>query len=260
MTTWTWLEAAGADFLGGGMSGPCLNQNAAVSKRWSGMLALIQPHRYESGLMAKIRIKNIGKIIALLMRGIGATLRFEVEDKAGAFNTSRTGWIWAFWHNRMFVIPYIHDQWFAHIPGAILSSPSGDGQIIADVCATFGYEAARGSSSKPQKGLSALIMMADKVKEGRDVGITPDGPRGPKYEMQPGIIKLGQLTGGTLVPVRVLYSRAIRFKTWDEFMLPLPFSTVKIIFEPTMTVPRRMTEEEFEAQRAQLEAVLRLDA
>jgi lysophospholipid acyltransferase (LPLAT)-like uncharacterized protein len=98
------------------------------------------------------------------------------------------------------------------------------------------------------------------VKEGRDVGITPDGPRGPKYEMQPGIIKLGQLTGGTLVPVRVLYSRAIRFKTWDEFMLPLPFSTVKIIFEPTMTVPRRMTEEEFEAQRAQLEAVLRLDA
>lgn len=206
--------------------------------------------------MAKIRIKNIGKVIALLMRGIGATLRLEVEDNAGAFNTARTGWIWAFWHNRMFVIPYIHEQWFAHIPGAILTSPSGDGQIIADACATFGFEAARGSSSKPQKGLSALIMMADKVKEGRDIGITPDGPRGPMYQMQPGIIKLGQLTGGTIVPVRVEYSRAIRFKTWDQFMLPLPFSKVKVVFEPTMTVPRRMTEEEFEIQRMKLESAM----
>ena len=210
--------------------------------------------------MAKIRIKNIGKVIALIMRVIGATLRFEVHDHAGAFNHARPGWIWAFWHNRMFVIPYIHDQWFAHIPGAILSSPSGDGQIIADVCATFGFEAARGSSSKPMKGLSALIMMADKVKEGRDVGITPDGPRGPKYQLQPGIIKLGQLTGGTIVPVRVLYSHALRFKTWDEFMLPLPFSKVTMIFEPTMLVPRKMTEEEFEEQRLKLQQVLEVDA
>lgn len=206
--------------------------------------------------MAKIRIKNIGKLIALLMRAIGATLRFEVVDHSSAFDTSRTGRIWAFWHNRMFVIPYIHELWFAHIPGAILSSPSGDGQIIADVCATFGFEAARGSSSKPQKGLSALIMMAEKVKEGRDIGITPDGPRGPLYHLQPGIIKLGQLTGGTIMPVRVEYSRAIRFKTWDQFLLPLPFSTVRVIFEPTMTVPRKMTEEEFEEQRVRLERAM----
>jgi len=206
--------------------------------------------------MAKIRIKNIGKVIALLMRGIGATLRLEVEDHAGAFDTSRTGWIWAFWHNRMFVIPYLHDRWFPHIPGAILSSPSGDGQIIADACASFGFEAARGSSSKPQKGLGALILLAEKVREGRDIGITPDGPRGPLYQLQPGIIKLAQLTGGTIVPVRVEYSRALRFKTWDQFMLPLPFSRVKVIFEPVMTVPRRLTEAEFEAQRQRLEETL----
>ncbi|SKA86885.1 hypothetical protein SAMN02745166_01368 [Prosthecobacter debontii] len=206
--------------------------------------------------MAKIRIKNVGKLVALLIRGIGGTLRFEVEDKAGAFNTQRPGWIWAFWHNRMFVIPYVHELWFAHIPGAILSSPSGDGQIIADACAQFGFEAARGSSSKPQKGLGALIMMAEKVKEGRDIGITPDGPRGPIYQLQPGIIKLGQLTGGTIVPVRVEYSRALRFKTWDQFLLPLPFSKVRVIFEPTITVPRKMTEEEFETQRLALEQAM----
>lgn len=209
--------------------------------------------------MAKIRIKNLGRWVAWLIRGIGCTLRYEVEDRAGAFDTARPGWIWAFWHNRMFLIPYVHERWFAHIPGAILSSPSGDGQIIADVCATFGFEAARGSSSKPQKGLGALIMMAEKVAEGRDVGITPDGPRGPMYELQPGIIKLAQLTGGTIVPVRVEYSHALRFKTWDQFLLPLPFSRVKFVFEPVVTVPRRMNEAEFEQHRLRLQAAMGRD-
>jgi lysophospholipid acyltransferase (LPLAT)-like uncharacterized protein len=209
--------------------------------------------------MAKIRIRNLGKIVAWLIRAIGSTLRFEVEDRAGAFATGRPGWIWAFWHNRMFVIPYIHDRWFAHIPGAILSSPSGDGQIIADACAEFGFEAARGSSSKPQKGLGALILLAEKVKEGRDVGITPDGPRGPCYELQPGLLKLAQLTGGAIVPVRVEYRHALRFKTWDAFLLPLPFSRVKVIFEPLVTVPRKLDEAAFEKQRLALQTVLGRD-
>jgi lysophospholipid acyltransferase (LPLAT)-like uncharacterized protein len=209
--------------------------------------------------MAKIRIRNLGKVVAWLIRAIGTTLRFEVEDRAGAFAPGRPGWIWAFWHNRMFVIPYIHDRWFAHIPGAILSSPSGDGQIIADACAEFGFEAARGSSSKPQKGLGALILLAEKVKEGRDVGITPDGPRGPCYELQPGLLKLAQLTGGAIVPVRVEYSRALRFKTWDAFLLPLPFSRVKVIFEPLVSVPRKLDETAFEEQRLALQTVLGRD-
>ncbi|HCN76361.1 MAG TPA: hypothetical protein DIT13_04090 [Verrucomicrobiales bacterium] len=209
--------------------------------------------------MAKIRIQGLGKLVALLIRCVGATLRFEVEDRADAFDRARPGWIWAFWHNRMFVIPYIHDRWFAHIPGAILSSPSGDGQIIADACGEFGFEAARGSSSKPQKGLGALIMLAEKVKEGRDVGITPDGPRGPCYRLQPGILKLAQLTGGVIVPVRVEYCRALRFKTWDRFMLPLPFSRVKVVFEPVVTIPRRLDEADFEKQRLGLQEVLGAD-
>ncbi|MCA1964446.1 MAG: lysophospholipid acyltransferase family protein [Prosthecobacter sp.] len=210
--------------------------------------------------MAKIRIQNLGKAVAWLIRCIGRTLDFEVEDRAGVFDRGRKNMIWAFWHNRMFVVPYVHDLWFPHIPGAILSSPSGDGQIIADACAQFGFEAARGSSSKPQKGLAALILLSQKLAEGRDVGITPDGPRGPMYQIQPGIIKLAQLTGGTIVPMRVLYSRAIRFRTWDQFLLPLPFSRVKIFFEPSLTVPRRMTEEEFEQYRLRLQATLAADA
>lgn len=203
--------------------------------------------------MAKIRIKNAGKIIAWLMRGIGATLRFEVEDQSGAFDPTRTGRIWAFWHNRMFLIPWLHDHWFAHVPGTILTSPSGDGQIIADVCESFGFSAARGSSSKPQQGMSALIALTSKVREGFDVGITPDGPRGPCYRLQPGIVKLAQISGGVIMPVHLHYSRSIKFKTWDRFELPLPFARVKITFAPVITVPRRIDEAGFEEIRIGLE-------
>lgn len=207
--------------------------------------------------MAKIRIKSAGKIIAWVMRGIASTLRFEVEDRAGLFDSNRRGLIWAFWHNRMFLIPWLHHEWFPLVPGTILTSPSGDGQIIADVCAAFKIEAERGSSSKPQKGMSALIALAEKVRDGYEVGITPDGPRGPKYRIQPGIVKLAQLTGCRIVPVHVSYSHALHFKTWDAFMLPLPFAKVRIRFDNPIQVPRRLTEDEFEQHRWQLERVMR---
>jgi len=207
--------------------------------------------------MAKIRIKNAGRIIAWLMRGIGATLRWEIRDDAGVFDTSRRGWIWAFWHNRMFLIPWLHHEWFGHVPGTILTSPSGDGQIIADVCESFGIEAERGSSSKPEKGMSALIALAAKAREGYEIGITPDGPRGPLHRVQPGIVKLAQLTGVPIIPVHLDYSRCIRFKTWDQFLLPLPFAKVTITFGKGHQVPRRMTEEEFEQRRLALETEMR---
>ena len=102
----------------------------------------------------------------------------------------------------MFLIPWLHHEWFANVPGTILTSPSGDGQIIADVCEAFGIEAERGSSSKPEKGMSALIALAAKAREGYEIGITPDGPRGPLHRVQPGIVKLAQLTGWSAEEIR----------------------------------------------------------
>jgi len=213
--------------------------------------------------MAKIRIRNAGKIAAWLMRGIAATLRFEVRDEADLFEKARCGEparpgkIWSIWHNRIFLIPWIHQHWFPQVPGTVLTSPSGDGQIIADVCAEFGLEAERGSSSRPEKGMSALIALAEKSRQGYEIGITPDGPRGPCYSLQPGIVKLAQLTGVPIIPVHVHYSRSIKFKTWDGFLLPLPFSKVTVVFKKPHMVPRRMTEAEFEQKRAALEEVMR---
>ena len=108
--------------------------------------------------------------------------------------------------------------------------------------------------------MSALIALAAKAREGYEIGITPDGPRGPLHRVQPGIVKLAQLTGVPIIPVHLDYSHAIQFKTWDEFLLPLPFAKVTIIFDKPHHIPRRMTEDEFEQKRLALETVMRAAA
>ena len=204
----------------------------------------------------KIRFQHTGKVASWLIRSIAETLTFEVIDNAHILRSKiRPPLIWAFWHNRMFLVPYLHERWMPDVPGCILSSPSGDGKIIADVCAEFRFEAVRGSSSR--KGTSALIGLADLVKKGYDVGITPDGPRGPCYHFNPGPLKLAQLTGAHIMPFTVQYDEPWVFKTWDKFQLPKPFSKVRLILGETIPIPRRVTEEEFELKRQGIEQTMR---
>lgn len=205
--------------------------------------------------MAKIRLKNPGRPVAWLIRAIGNTLKYRIVNRAGMAYPTDERHIWVFWHNRMFLIPWLRQNLIPGQEGAFLTSPSGDGQIIAEACSDFGLKPVRGSSSK--RGAQAMVELAHYVKTGHDIGITPDGPRGPKYNMNMGVIKLAQLTGAKLMPVHIHYDKAIRFKTWDGFQLPLPFSKVEIEFAEPFTVPRRMTEVECETQRAELERIMR---
>ena len=120
-----------------------------------------------------------GKPIAWLIRAICGTLRFRVVDHAGLNGLSMDQRTWIFWHNRMFIFPWLHQTLFPGRGGAVLTSASGDGQIIADVCSEFGFRPVRGSSSR--RGAQALMELADCIRAGEDIGITPDGPRGPRY-------------------------------------------------------------------------------
>lgn len=207
----------------------------------------------------KIRFQHTGKIASWLIRGIAETLTLEVIDHAEILRSRiRPPLIWTFWHNRMFLIPYLHELWLPDVPGCILSSPSGDGQIIADACAAFRLEAVRGSSSR--KGMSALITLAEKVKAGYDVGITPDGPRGPCYHLNPGPLKLAQLTGALILPIHVHYDEAWEFKTWDRFQLPKPFSKARIILDHPVEIPRKLDDAAFEQMRLSIEQTMQAGA
>jgi lysophospholipid acyltransferase (LPLAT)-like uncharacterized protein len=196
----------------------------------------------------------LAAIASWIVRALLFTLRFRIEDRAGLFDPSRTTPILgAFWHNRLLVIPWIYQK-HSPIPAAALTSASRDGEILAGVLASFGVRAVRGSSSR--RGVGALIEMKKLVKEGFDIAITPDGPRGPRYELNPGIIKLAQKTGASIIPLNVEYSRFVQVGRWDGFMIPLPFARVDVTIGAPETIPPTTTDEDFEKERLRIQQVL----
>ena len=98
------------------------------------------------------------------------------------------------------------------------------------------------------------------IEDGYDVAITPDGPRGPRYSFGPGAISLAQLTGSPLTAMHAKFSRSFRMKTWDGFIIPLPFSEVFVKVERPIYVPRKLDEKEFETTRSRMEILLRNEA
>ncbi|HEY2712508.1 MAG TPA: lysophospholipid acyltransferase family protein [Chthoniobacterales bacterium] len=180
------------------------------------------------------------------------TLRFEIEDHADVINTSpNERYIGALWHNRLLLFPFVLKRYLPQRQGAALISTSRDGAILADLVERFGYEVVRGSSSR--KGASAMRQLADVIASGRDVVITPDGPRGPAYELGQGIVYLAQQTGAAVVPVNMEYSSCWRLRSWDRFILPKPFAKVRVIFGKPHRAAQTSTEEEFELERERMQ-------
>jgi lysophospholipid acyltransferase (LPLAT)-like uncharacterized protein len=172
--------------------------------------------------------ETIGKAVAVLMRVVGRTLRFKIEDRARLLDPEfKEPLIWTFWHNRMFAVPLLRALRVPHRTGAALTSGSRDGSIVAAVMKAFGQKAVRGSSSR--RGAGAVRELAETLENGEDVAISPDGPRGPRYTVGPGVVFLAQQTGAAILPIHIEYSRAVRLKSWDRFIIPLPFSEVRVI-------------------------------
>ncbi len=200
-----------------------------------------------------------GWLLRILVGLIGATLRWRIEDPAGLLvNTPRDPMIFAFWHNRIFLMPYLFRKHWStrqHDRVAVLVSASKDGEKLARVLSRFDLICVRGSSSR--RGNAALRELTRLVQEGYDAGITPDGPRGPKYVVQEGVISLAQLTQAPIIPVSYMLSRKITFNSWDNFMVPLPFSRALLRIGAPLTVSRDAEEPERENKRLELEGVLK---
>jgi hypothetical protein len=180
------------------------------------------------------------------------TLRYEIDDQAGVVGKRLSdNYIGALWHNRLLIFPFVLRRFFSDRHGAALISASRDGELLADAIKRFGFDVVRGSSSR--LGATAILQLTDVLASGRDVVITPDGPRGPAYELGPGIIFLAQKSGAAVVPVNMEYSSSWRIKSWDRFFVPRPFAKVRVILGPPHRVRSINTDEEFEAERLRLQ-------
>lgn len=183
------------------------------------------------------------------------TLRYEIDDRARVIGRPvNDNYIAALWHNRLLLVSFVLKRFLPDRPGAGLISMSRDGDLVADLTQRFGFDVVRGSSSR--MGASALRELSGVLKSGRDVLITPDGPRGPAYELGSGIVFLAQQTGAPVVPVNFEYSSCWQLKSWDRFILPRPFSKVRVILGPPHRVRSTSTPEEFEAERLRLQKAM----
>lgn len=205
--------------------------------------------------MTARRARFIAAIGHWLVRAVTVTLRFHVEDRAGMTRGDLPPVLWAFWHNRLFVVPQLYARF--HRRGAALTSASKDGELLAAVLAQFNVQAVRGSSSR--RGATAWREMRRALEDGWDIGITPDGPRGPRYRVNPGLVLLAQKTGAPVLPLRIRYSRKIELKSWDGFQIPLPFARVDVVLDELVHFADAQNGEQFEEARAELEALLRRD-
>lgn len=189
---------------------------------------------------------------AALLWGIAATMRRETRGHEEVDTIYRSGGhiILAFWHAQQLMIPAGYRGTGAHV----LISQHGDGEIIARMIARFGHQAVRGSSTRGGAGaLRALIKLG---RAGKDLVMTPDGPKGPRQVAKLGIVQLAKATGLPIIPLAFACSAKQFFSSWDHFMVPYPFSRGLFLYGKPMFVSREGDGSALEASRLLIEREL----
>ncbi|NOZ10339.1 MAG: lysophospholipid acyltransferase family protein [Gammaproteobacteria bacterium] len=157
-------------------------------------------------------------------------------------------WIFSAWHQNVAIAAWL----LRGQNGTVLVSASKDGEIIAKSVEAMDIGTVRGSTAK--QGGRALVEMMHVIRAGRIGLVTPDGPRGPCYHLQPGVIMLAQKTGAPIIPYHVEATRQwLWHKSWDQHHIPKPFSTIVVHAGEPYFVPESLSKDELEKVRKEFE-------
>ena len=163
----------------------------------------------------------------LLLRLWGKSLRFEASPEDLRNYRKQNGPVAiVLWHNRLFLSAEIVRRYRQGRPTFALVSASRDGAWLSAFFSLVGMRTVRGSSSR--LGREAATALVEVLQQGHDIGITPDGPRGPCYEVKPGALIVARRTRTPLLVVGAEFASAWRLKSWDGFYVPRPFSRVRM--------------------------------
>lgn len=166
--------------------------------------------------------------LALLVRLWGMTLRVEASPEDRERLSKRdVPMAVVLWHNRLFLASEVYHRFRKPRPTYALISASKDGALlVAFFSMVGGMRAARGSSNA--NGREAANALVELQRAGHDLGITPDGPKGPRYVLKPGVVIVPRRTGAPLLLLGIDIQSAWRVKSWDRFYIPKPFSKVRL--------------------------------
>jgi lysophospholipid acyltransferase (LPLAT)-like uncharacterized protein len=179
-------------------------------------------------------------------------VRGEIPQR---FWDKREPFILAFWHGRIAMMVF---SWQSRAPIGMLISRHRDGEMISNVIARYGFSSIRGSAAKPgsdkaKGGQAALKAMLRALREGESVGITPDGPRGPRMRASDGASALARLSGAPVIPAAFATRRRRVLSSWDSFILPLPFTRGVFVWGEPIHVDRKGDDAALERARQSIE-------
>jgi lysophospholipid acyltransferase (LPLAT)-like uncharacterized protein len=194
-----------------------------------------------------------GNLGPLLLRSLGVTLRVRrlgLENIEAAREIAGNI-LFVVWHARLLPLTYIHRNEGINV----LVSTHQDGEYIARVIHGMGFGTSRGSSTRG--GIRALRELIQAAGRQADLAVTPDGPRGPRETVRPGAVYLAKRLGLPVIPIGVSSKPCIRLRSWDRFMIPLPFARCTVVYGEPVVYDGPLTEESMKADRDDLERRLR---
>lgn len=199
-----------------------------------------------------MRFESAGVLGTGIIAGLFLTVRVRRVATEGLerFRAAGQPVMFVFWHGQL--LPLVHGH--RHEGIVVLVSEHEDGEYLSRVLHRNGFGTVRGSSSRGgTRGLRGLVRAA---RSGRDIGVSPDGPRGPHGHFKPGALLAAQLAGVPVVPIAVRSTAAYRLRSWDGFMVPRPFSTVTLEYLEPRHVPREATRADLDRIGAEIAADL----
>jgi lysophospholipid acyltransferase (LPLAT)-like uncharacterized protein len=177
----------------------------------------------------KIAAVVAGPLISLLARSWRVEL---VEaDRWRELAAGSRPFLFLLWHEVLLPLLWHHRRQGV----AIVVSEARDGRYLAEYAARIGYRLLFGSSTRG--GARALLQAVKALEEGAPVAFTPDGPRGPRRELKPGVIAAAERSGALVLPIHATADRAWRLRSWDRFMIPKPFARVRIGYGAPLEIP-----------------------
>lgn len=198
--------------------------------------------------------------VAQYIRFVWATSRWQTIgiDPAKDYWRADKPFILAFWHGRLLMMPKC---WPRDKRMKMLISFHRDGELIANTIAHFGLGAIRGSAAREGKdkdkgGAAAMRAMLKALAAGEYVGITPDGPRGPRMHASEGVVSLARMSGVPIIPVAVASRRCRVLSSWDRFQICLPFSNGFFVWGEPIHIARKLDAGQLAQARKRVEAAL----
>jgi lysophospholipid acyltransferase (LPLAT)-like uncharacterized protein len=194
-------------------------------------------------------IRLIAFVGAWLVRVWMGTVRYCVTfvDQVHPADVRRARFIYAFWHEGLLGPAALK------VKVHMLISQHADGEVIAQICRLLGHGVVRGSSTR---GGSVALLELLRCSQRTHLGMTPDGPQGPRRRVKTGIIFMASLTGLPIVPIGICFANAWRLRSWDRFAIPKPWSCIMAVAGQAIYVPPNVARDQLEHYRLQVEEQL----